>query len=182
MDTQSMKSYIAKLGNGDGLSEKEAEDAFKLHLKTLENSSPSAYIETEIERLAEAFLRRKNLQRGQFADVVDPDIRKVEEYIILKARFNGLKERVQLYYPKVPERVVNLYKERVQEVQDRAKQVYNNWHEVEKEFKLMKSEGFRDKFQKVRLNKQRKMLKMEYSSVLNALSVILISIKSGNYI
>ena len=29
--------------------------------------------------MAEDFLRRKNLQRGQFADVVDPEIRKVEE-------------------------------------------------------------------------------------------------------
>ena len=57
----------------------EAEEAFKLHLKTIENSSPSAYTETEIERLAEDYLRRRNLQRGQFADVVDPDIRKVED-------------------------------------------------------------------------------------------------------
>ena len=132
--------------------------------------------------MAEDFLRRKNLQRGQFADVVDPDIRKVEEYIILKARFNGLKDRVQLHYPRVPERVVSLYKEKVQEAQDHAKQVYDKWHEVEKEFKLMKAEGFKDKFQKVKMNQQRKMLKMEYSSILNALSVILMSIKSGNYI
>ena len=82
----------------------------------------------------------------------------------------------------MPDRVVILYKKRVQEAQNHAKQVYDKWHEVEKEFKLIRAEGFKDKFQKVKLNQQRKMLKMEYSSVLNGLSVILMSIKSGNYI
>ena len=61
-------------------------------------------------------------------------------------------------------------------------QEYNLQDEIEKEFKLMKAEGFKDKFQKAAMNQQRKILKMEYSSVLNALSVILMSIKSGNYI
>jgi len=56
----------------------EAEDAFYLHLKTLENSSPSAYTESEIERLAEEYLRKKNLQRGLYADVVDPEVRAIE--------------------------------------------------------------------------------------------------------
>ena len=110
------------------------------------------------------------------------DIRRVEEYIILKARFQGLKESVQLHYPKVPEKIVSLYKEKVQEAQDHAKQVYDKWHEVEKEFKLLKAEGFKDKFQKAAMNQKRKMLRMEYTSVLNAFSVVLMSIKSGNYI
>ena len=110
------------------------------------------------------------------------DIRRVDEYIILKARFQGLKESVQLHYPKVPEKIVSLYKEKVQEAQDHAKQVYDKWHEVEKEFKLLKAEGFKDKFQKAAMNQKRKMLRMEYTSVLNAFSVVLMSIKSGNYI
>ena len=56
-----------------------ADESYALHLKTLENSSPSAFTETEIERLAEDFLRRRGLMRRQFADVIDPELKKIED-------------------------------------------------------------------------------------------------------
>ena len=46
----------------------KANEAFELHCKTLTNSSPAAYAETEVERLAEDFLRRKSLSWGRFSD------------------------------------------------------------------------------------------------------------------
>ena len=52
----------------------KANEAFELHCRTLSNSSPAAYSESEIDRLAEEFLRRKGLQQGQFADVVNPEL------------------------------------------------------------------------------------------------------------
>ena len=42
--------------------------------------------------------------------------------------------------------------------------------------------GFKDKFQKAAMKQKRKMLRMEYASTLNALSILLMSLKSGNYI
>ena len=56
-----------------------ADESYALHLKALENSSPSVFTETEIERLAEGFLRRRGLMRGQFADVIDPELGKIED-------------------------------------------------------------------------------------------------------
>jgi len=56
-----------------------ADKAFALYCKTLENSNPAAYTENEIDRLAEEILRRKGLKLGQFADVIDPDLAKREE-------------------------------------------------------------------------------------------------------
>ena len=57
----------------------KANEAFELHCKTLTNSSPAAYSESEIDRLAEEFLRRKGLQQGQFADVVNPELAAKED-------------------------------------------------------------------------------------------------------
>jgi hypothetical protein len=57
----------------------EANESFELHCRTLENSSPSAYTENELDRLAEDILRRKGLQSGQFADVLRPEITAQEE-------------------------------------------------------------------------------------------------------
>ena len=66
----------------------KANEAFELHCKTLTNSSPAAYTETEVERLAEDFLRRKSLMWGQFSDVVDPEVR---------AREQGAQQDLQAY-------------------------------------------------------------------------------------
>ena len=57
----------------------EANKAFDLYCKTLENSSPAAYTENELERLAEDLLRRKGLKAGQFADVLRPQVTQEEE-------------------------------------------------------------------------------------------------------
>ena len=57
----------------------EANKSFELHCRTLENSSPAAYTENELDRLAEDILRRKGLKSGQFADVLRPEITAQEE-------------------------------------------------------------------------------------------------------
>ena len=110
------------------------------------------------------------------------DLRKVEEYQILKARFQGLKESIHLQYSKIPERMEALYNKKILEAQERSKGIYDAWHELEIEFNLLKLEGFKDKFQKAALKQKRKMFRLEYASVLNTVSVLLIGIKSGNYI
>ena len=110
------------------------------------------------------------------------DLRKVEEYQILKARFQGLKESIHLEYSKIPERMETLYNKKILEAQERSKGIYDAWHELEIEFNLLKLEGFKDKFQKAVLKQKRKMFRLEYASVLNTVSVLLIGIKSGNYI
>ena len=110
------------------------------------------------------------------------DLRKVEEYQILKARFQGLKESIHLQYSKIPERMEALYNKKILEAQERSKGIYDAWHELEIELNLLKLEGFKDKFQKAVLKQKRKMFRLEYASVLNTVSVLLIGIKSGNYI
>ena len=110
------------------------------------------------------------------------DLRKVEEYQILKARFQGLKESIQLQYSTIPERMEALYNKKILEVQERSKGIHDAWHELEIEFNLLKLEGFKDKFQKAVLKQKRKMFRLEYATVLNTVSVLLIGIKSGNYI
>ena len=106
----------------------------------------------------------------------------MEEYQILKARFQGLKESMQLQYHKIPNRIESTYRQKILNAQEQSKKIYNTWHELEKEFTLMKLDGFKDKFRKAVLKQKRKMLRLEYASVLNSLTVLLLSIKSGNYI
>ena len=110
------------------------------------------------------------------------DLRKVEEYQILKARFQGLKESIHLEYSKIPERMEALYNKKILEAQERSKGIYDAWHKLEIEFNLLKVEGFKDKFQKAVLQQKRKMFRLEYASVLNTVSILLIGIKRGNYI
>ena len=110
------------------------------------------------------------------------DLRKVEECQILRARFQGLKESIHLQYSKIPKRMEALYNKKILEAQERSKDIYAAWHELEIEFNLLKLEGFKDKFQKAVLKQKRKMFRLEYASVLNTVSVLLIGIKSGNYI
>ena len=56
-----------------------ADDAFRLFCKPVEFSSPSSYSENEIDRLAQELLRRRGLEQGQFADVLDSELAKTEE-------------------------------------------------------------------------------------------------------
>ncbi len=110
------------------------------------------------------------------------DLRKVEEHQILKARFQGLKESINLQYSIIPERIEALYNKKILEAQERSKVIYDAWHELEIEFNLLKIEGFKDKFQKTVLKQKRNMFRLKYITELNTVSVLLIGIKSGNYI
>jgi len=108
-------------------------------------------------------------------------IRKVDEHKILRARFNGLKESFQLHFPKMPKHIRNIYEGRFKEMQNQANQAYKAWEGFEINFKKLKSEGFENKFQKTALLYKRKMLKMEYKSILNTLSILIISMKNTIY-
>ncbi|MDP6571056.1 MAG: fatty acid desaturase [Candidatus Marinimicrobia bacterium] len=110
------------------------------------------------------------------------DLRKVEEYTILKARFHGLKDSLQSQYGDLPEKIADLYHEKIQEAQEKSKRINDSWHALEREFSALKLEGFKDRFQKGALKQKRKMLRLEYASILNSLSVLLVSIRSGSYI
>ena len=57
----------------------DADEAFRLFCKTVEFSSPSSYSENEIDRLAQELLRRRGLEQGQFADVLDSELAQTEE-------------------------------------------------------------------------------------------------------
>ena len=50
-------------------------------------------------------------------------------------------------------------------------------HFYKMNFKILKSKGFRDKFEKNRVYYKRKILRMEYKSILVAISILLRSLK-----
>ena len=110
------------------------------------------------------------------------DLRQAEEYTILKARFQGLMCSIQSQYKYLPEKIYDFYYEKIQEAQINSKNIYDSWHALEKEFSILKLEGCNNKFQKGVLKQRRKALRLEYTSILNSLSLLLVSIRSGNYI
>jgi stearoyl-CoA desaturase (delta-9 desaturase) len=110
------------------------------------------------------------------------NIQKAEEHQILKARYNGLLEKIQLSHAQASNKINSLYSKQVHEIQEKASNVYSKWIDFELNFKDLKSRGFSDRFEKARMIHKRKMLKMEYSSLLNGLSIILLSIRNSNYI
>jgi len=82
------KLYTYPLGLGLGASDAEihraiadADEAFSLYCKTLEYNSPTSYTENEIDKLAQELLRRKGLEQGQFADVIDSELAKTEDQL-----------------------------------------------------------------------------------------------------
>ena len=66
-------------------------------------------------------------------------------------------------------------------MQNQANQAYKAWQGFEINFKKLKSQGFENKFQKTAFHYKRKILKMEYKSILNTLSVLIISMKNTTY-
>jgi len=108
-------------------------------------------------------------------------IRKVEEYQILNAKMQGLKESMKLSYSQLPESVQKIYQTKAQEVLEKAMQIYESWQEMEKELRVLKAENI-NKFKLNKLKQQRKLFRTEYAGALNALTVLLISIQNGNYI
>ena len=107
------------------------------------------------------------------------DIRKVDEYKILKARFNTIQNKLQVFLSKTPLKIKNIYEQKINKLQKQATQAYDAWYQFEIDFNKLKQKGFRNKFHKKSMYYQRKILKMEYKSVLNAFSVLLISIKNN---
>jgi stearoyl-CoA desaturase (delta-9 desaturase) len=110
------------------------------------------------------------------------NIKKVEEYQILNARYNGLLEKIKNSYPTISNKMISLYSNQVNDIQEKASNVYSRWIDFELAFKDLNSRGFLDKFEKSKMMRKRKMLKMEYSSFINGLSIILVSIRNSNYI
>ena len=107
------------------------------------------------------------------------DIKKAEEHKILRARFNGMKSKFQLFLPDIPMTLKTVYEKKVTELQEQASQAYNKWNSFEINFQKLKEEGFKDKIQKKSMFYQRKALSIEYKSILNAFSLLLISLKNN---
>jgi len=107
------------------------------------------------------------------------DIRRVEDYKILRARFNSIKNKMQEFLPKKPSRMKDIYEKRINELYKKSSQVYDRWHQFEINFNKFKKIGFRDKVHKKTMYNKRKMLKMEYSSILNTFSLLLLTIKNN---
>ena len=88
-----------------------------------------------------------------------------------------MKDNFQFYYLKIPKKIEAVYQEKLEEIQKQANQTYDTWQKFEINFKILKSQGFKDKFQKAAIKNKRKVLRMEYKSILNSLSILLTSIK-----
>jgi len=107
------------------------------------------------------------------------EIRKADEHRILKARFNSLQNKFQVFLGSNSLEIKNKYKEKINRLQNQAIQAYDTWYQFEINFNKLKETGFRDKFHKKSMYYKRKMLRMEYNSILNTLSLLLITIKNN---
>ena len=107
------------------------------------------------------------------------DIRKVDDYKILRARLNSLQNKIQEFLPKTSFTIRDNYEKRIKKLYDQASRTYDRWYQFEISFNKLKLKGFRDKFHERSMYDKRKMLKMEYSSILNTLSVLLLTIKNN---
>ena len=90
-----------------------------------------------------------------------------------------MKKKFQSFSPKVPSKIIHQYEQKVIELKEQATQVYNSWNEFEINFQKLKSQGFRDKFEKKSMSYQRKMLSVEYISILNIFSLLLITMENN---
>lgn len=109
------------------------------------------------------------------------DIRKVSEYNILMARIEGMKKSIQVQYSNMPEKFKENYKIRMNSFQDGASKIVNSWRELEKEIKELKKSKFDNKFQLAILNQKRKLYRKEFAAVLNGITLMMVSLKNGNY-
>ena len=106
------------------------------------------------------------------------DIRTVADYKILNARFATIKNKLNFFLPRTPVKIKKKYQQKIDSLQNKANEAYKNWTKFEIDFKRIKRKGFRDKFHEESIYYKRKMLKIEYESILNTFSVLLISLKS----
>ena len=106
------------------------------------------------------------------------DIRKVADYKILNARFVTIKNKLNLFLPKTPKKVSKTYKQKIDLLQSQANAVYKKWVKFEIDFEKNKRKGFKNKFHEKSIYYKRNKLKIEYESILNTFSLLLISLKS----
>ena len=76
-------------------------------------------------------------------------------------------------------KIKHIYENKVFDLQKQATQCYDAWNKFEIDFKKIKSLGFKNKFQKKSMLYQRKTLSVEYKSILNTFSILLISMKNN---
>jgi len=107
------------------------------------------------------------------------DIKKVHDHIILKAKFNSMRDKFYLFLPKAPQDIKNTYEKKLNTLQEQATQAYNAWSKFEINFQNLKKKGFESSSQKKSMSYKRKNLSLQYESILNTLSVLLISMKAN---
>jgi hypothetical protein len=71
----------------------------------------------------------------------------------------------------------NTYQERFKKIQNQANKTYDVWRKFEMNFKILKSKGFGNKFEKNRVYLKRKILRIKYKSILVATSTLLRNLK-----
>ena len=106
------------------------------------------------------------------------DIRTVSDYKILNARFVTIKNKLTFFLPKTPKKLSKVYKQKIDLLQSQANRVYKKWAKFEIDFKKIKRKGFKNKSHEKSIYYKRNMLKIEYESILNTFSLLLISLKS----
>ena len=107
------------------------------------------------------------------------DIKKVNDHIILKARFNSIRDKFCLSLPKVPENIKSRYEKKLNELQDQASQAYSAWSRFEINFQNLKKKGFKSDSQRKSMFSERKNLSLQYKSIVNTLSLMLINLKAN---
>jgi stearoyl-CoA desaturase (Delta-9 desaturase) len=107
------------------------------------------------------------------------NLRKVDDYKILRARFNSMQNKMQKFLPKTSFVMKNTYEKRINKLYEKASNAYDVWYQFEINFNKLKKIGFRDKIHKKLMYDKQKMLKMEYSSILNSFSLLLVTIKNN---
>ncbi len=107
------------------------------------------------------------------------EIRRVSEYNILQARLEGMKQSVQKHYPQIPDELKLKYQQKVDQLQDKAKQISQSWRELEMEIKKLKEEKLYDRFQLAVLKHKRKLYRAQFASLLNGFAIINTGIQNG---
>ena len=97
------------------------------------------------------------------------------------ARIEGMKKSIQSHYSILPDRFRKNYNHQVASMQKKAAKIVNSWKELEKEFLELKRKKIDNKFQLAILNQKRKLYRKEFAAVMNGLTLVMVSIKSGNY-
>ena len=107
------------------------------------------------------------------------DIKRVHDHIILKAQFNSMRNKLYLFLPKAPQNIKTTYEKKLNELQEQASQAYSTWSKFEINFQNLKKKGFESVQQKRKMLNKRKDLMVQYKSILNALSLLIISLKAN---